>query len=355
LNWKNGRALARSIALGAAICGASLLAGCQGETTTVARVNSQAITREAWTERTVRAHPGDLANDRTHEIGSIILFGMMTDELVKQLAASTHASPSAADITAMADLRKRDLNIQQAINSGIVTDEDIDRAETLNLEIFYIGVDGAHPPAADVEKYYTSRKAQFDKFFPDAWLVRTVSMPSEALAKQAIDLLQHGQPMQVAAQQLLNATPQQAAAQVGQYEATVEQLQRTQPAVYDALKAGQKGTVSTRPIPFKARNGMSAFAVFQIAEVSTGGQATLAQVRPLIERQLLQESHAGWQEHANSLIRDFAHKADFEVYLERYKPLIATLLMPQFEQVVPMPPPQSMVPMPSHAQRRNAR
>ena len=341
MNWISHRANARCIVLGVAICGVALLTGCQNkDKTVVAKVNAQSIVKETWVDKTLASPGFRFRNDPGHEVGADVLFTMMTEELIKQAAESVKGAPTDADVAAMVALQKRDPRVKQALQAGFVTDDELSSSQRIDLEEFGIGVNGQHASATDIDKYYTEHKQQFTQ--PETWMVQSLPLPSDVIAEQAIKLLQMGQPMQKVAQQLLSLPPQIAASQVNQQLIRADILKMNRPDVWDLLKNSAPNAVGAKPIHNRVKNAsgkeVDAYFIFQLTDKTDAWLPSAAEIRPFIEKALLEPSNAGWREHANSVIRDFAHKATLEVDIDRYKPLVQTMLMPQFEHVVPEPP-----------------
>ena len=304
------------------------LVGCQGHKV-IARVNGVAINEEEFADRTQRVSVLAANTDA----GGTALVGMIREKLTTQLAAEKHASPTPEAVSTYANyLRESITRVDDEMKAGRVTDQDLKDNARFQMEEFGIGTDGAKVDEAKLKTEYETNKKQL--VIPERWVVRTLTVPDAQTGQTILDELKKTGNFEKAARQL-GISPTDIPTAVRENSIPVPNI--TDIAFRDTLAKLNPGQFTDKPVQVNVPQsqqlptGRVVLIIAQMIRKKPGRDLSLADVRTILERNLIAKEHPQWEQHKNQMLAEFTAKADLQINIERYKPLIANYIKPQAE------------------------
>lgn len=328
MNPLSNRRLLRAGACCTTALSVLLLAGCQGRKV-VAHVNKATITEEAFNNRAITSKGAAFANTPTLEVGGAVLIEMVREELIHQLAAAKKAEVSKDDLQMLIDYQKHiEPQLASQISSGAISAEDVERQIRLNQEMFAIGTEGAKIDETELKKLYDEQKDQLK--VKESFTIKFLAFPSPEMAQKALDLLKQGKTFVQVAQQVLMVSPAQAEQGVRDLALPVDRIRTDQPKLFEILNALQPNQFVAQPAAIAQPNGGGTqYLVAQMISRQPEFTPSYAQARILLQRRKLTETRPNWLAHANSELAAFTQKAEIQISIDRYKPLLTTYILPQ--------------------------
>lgn len=326
------------LSLCAALALASLT-GCQGDKV-VARIKSAPITEKELADRTMRFNSNLQGSGL--DAGGTTLFRMMRELLVDQCAADKKLTPTPEAVLKMeAIFRRTQPGIADALSDGSISEEDLMRQVRLTMEEFAIGTDGAKAEDKDVQAEYDKQLKTGNLKYPETWTIRTLRANDEATAEQVLEQLKRTPDFAQAATRFLGATALSAITAGRESSFPVQSLP---PALKEALTPLSPGQFAAKPILLPIPNQQTqtvdnAYIVAQLVKKQPEVVPKLEDIRPLLERNVIQNSHPQWSEHKEEVVAqytlDAVQKGEVQINIKRYEKLMLAFQAAPVHTAVP--------------------
>lgn len=316
------------------------LPGCQGRKV-VARVNSETINEDDFTNRALRAT--NLNPQSGLDAGGMTLVNMIKENLLLQLAKSKGVTVTDDQVSKyIAAVEKLNPQILEGVRSGKITQDDVTREYHLEMVLFGIGTDNAKADAKDLQAAYDQHKN--DLTIKGSYKLRLLPLTDPAKAQQAlVELKQSGDFKKAAAGAGL---PPEVAANMGK-ETVIPAIQAP-PELKVALDSLKPTDYVTAPVMLRNQTGQQFFVVAQLVDKTADHVLTLEESRVLVERFALTDKFPQWGQHADSAMNDFItqSKENIQINIDRYKPLRDQFILPKPKSAMPAQAPPGSAPTP---------
>lgn len=322
-----------------------LLTGCQPQTI-IARVNGKPISEQEFNAKVQRVKQSSFGQgqEQNMDAGGLTLFNMIQSMLIDQCAAdpSLKAVPSEDTLKAFANqVLRRYPNVTNSIKTGELTQEDVVSQIKSTMEMLAIGTDGVRPDDKELQAEYDKKKAENKIDYPTLYTIRMLVTADSAQARTVIDGLKKSGDFRSAAA-TLGAPPEQAASAARATVYTQAQLPASVTRVLDTLTPNQ---ISPDPIEFtpptdpsnpQAPAPMPRYMVAQLVAKDPGKTPTLGDIREQIVQMALEDKYPQWTQHAAVRIAEYTEKANIEIMVDKYKPLLAGVILPNAKRTAAM-------------------
>ena len=314
--------------------------GCQPQTI-VARVNDKPITEQDFISGVQKVKQSSFqGQDQKLDAGAITLENKIQGILVDQCAAEPGVKGVPSEETVKAyfnEVQRKYPNVTNDIKTHTVDQDDVMNQIKTTLEMLAIGTDGAKPDDKELQAQYDKHIAtQTTPYFPTLFTLKFVLAESRDQANTALEGLKKTGDFKAAAQSL-GITPEQAGNMV---RATIYTSEQLPPAAVKALDALTPNQYTPEPIEFTVpanpQNPQAApsthFMIAQLVQKVPGSTPKLAEVRELLSQMALLEKYPQWSMHAAGNVAKFSLKSHIEIMVDRYKPLLADVILPAAER-----------------------
>lgn len=311
------------------------LAGCQ-ENKIVARVKDTSITQQALYDRVLRVTAAAIPQQQGMDAGGATLISMIREAMVAQMAKEKNAIPKEEDVSKfIAYLKRVNPTTTDEINAGRLTDEDLRRSVLLAMEEFGIGTNGAKAEEKELDASYNEQKPQLK--IGEMYTVKTMRLPTEATAQQAIDELKKTNDFRAVATKVLGITGPELI-NAGR-EMTV-QADRLPPDMKAAFASVAPGQYTPKPIAAQVPNPQTQVAetqyiVAQVVRKTPEYTPSKEEIRPVLEQAVLGKKFPEWQSVKDQQLAEFTKKAiadnEIQIDIKRYQPLLKGFILAQAE------------------------
>ncbi len=321
------------------LCGAvlslTLLSGCQGHKI-IARVKNATITEEEYIKRVQRVSAQMFPQNAQIDAGGITVVSMVKELLTSEMTAEKKYTPSDQSVAQFEAFYKRSHpEIAEALQSGVLQEEDLARSIKIQMEEFAIGTDGAHAEDKDIQAAYDEQKEQLK--IPEFVTVRLLEAPDKVTAQQALDQLKKNADFKTVAVQLLHM-PAQAAAIADKGQTLPEK--GIIPELRTALSLLNPGQYTDKPVEVHppSRSGgapQTLFVIGQVVRKTKEYMPTKEEIRPVLEQIALGKTHPDWKQHQQQALADYTRtllsNSQVQINIERYQGLLKTYVAPMAE------------------------
>lgn len=315
----------RTLVALSAVAGFALLSGCQGHKI-VAKINGTPIEDSDYQAYVSRVQARDFTSLSQQGVqtdaGGVGLVTLIKERLLDRLAADKNIHITDEAVARYVEYMKRTTpDVLTALGTGTFTKDDLPRIFRDQMLLLALGTDNASVSEDDLKKELADNHTAYD--YPEIDGIRIVAVPDQT---QGIELLN-----QIKASGDFGASAAKFNAQAG----TIHYIRNDNPslpsALKDALTPLKDGQVVSAPISFtnpQAPNSPPTFLVVQLVQRSPKGEAKLDEAREAIRQKLLQKTHPDIGTHVEDLMADYNKKANVEVFIDRYKDMVKTAIVP---------------------------
>ncbi len=317
------------------MCAGTLLlaiSGCSSRSV-VARVNTLTLNEADFHDRAERvtAVPSNSGLDA----GGVAILNFVNDSILAQITKDKGYSPTDAQVnTFLRTLKVVNPQLDADIRSGKATDDDYRRQILSTLSLFAIGTEGAKADAAEIQNLYT--KEHSGMRIQGSYTLRFLTAQTAASAQKALDVLKSSGDFTKAIE-----AAQLPAAEVNTSSHDVVIAESQAPpqlkAALDPLKPEQ---LTPAPVAISGPGSPQAvYIVARLIEHRAARELTVDEVRPILERKVIEQRLPAWKTHADQVVTKYKkeHKDDIQITPDRYKPLMTTIMQPAPEQPAAAP------------------
>ena len=324
------------LALAATAAVLPLLLGCQPQTI-IARVNDKPVTEQEFITAVQKVRQTSFQNqDPKMDAGGLALENKIQGILVDECAAEPALKAVPSDDTLKAyftQVQRKYPNITNEIKSHSVDQEDVINQIKTTMEMLAIGTDGAKPDDKELQAEYDKHIADHALDYPALYTIRLLLAENREQANTALDEIKKTGDFHHAAD-MMGISPEQAATMIRATVYTGEQLPPPTIKVLDTLTPNSytpepiEFTVPANPNNPQATPPTPRYMIAQLIEKVPASVPKLASIKELVTQMALQEKYPQWGLHAAGRVAEFTEKANIQIMVDRYKPMLAEIILP---------------------------
>ena len=329
---------------------AVMMAGCGGKT--VAKVNGEKISREEYNKRLERMSiPTAVGNQ---EAGVVVLNELINEKVIEQLAKKEGVAPTDEQIEYKWNLLKKSGNLARLTRQGGLTEDEVRQRIAAQQAFINYVTKGIKVTDKQVSDYFHQHSNEFRQ--PERARVRMIINVGEQKSKKAEDFLKHGIAFETVARDLADNPNDR---RNGGAEAIFFKGMRVKdvpPEIVDkivdvAFKTKIRQNSPRFMVQGRVPGGpiQKSWVILKVEEFLPKQDQKLPDVKGYLSENLaLQQTRT--KTAIGKRLAAFDKKANVEVEIDRYKPVVKALR----EAIRPTPPPGPM-PAPAGAPAAGAK